>query len=176
MNTYQSLLKVAGKVPALEEREPTEDYLKRVVLAVSSVSIPDYEAMPDDARQWFDEAADALSAGMRVPVPEGFDREEVLHPVAATPALIRRPGGSSYTPPAPKPMVSLPADTEPRPGEPVRDTIIKLLIKEPDLTVPQLQNRLADYHIQLGTEAVATQRGFAVSVLRLVKEAGWRPG
>jgi hypothetical protein len=182
MTTYSALLAAAGKVPGLEPKEADEDYLKRLILAVSSIPVPAFERMPDDARTWFDSAADALSAGMRVPPPEGFDREEAMRPAAAAPPMaagrIMRPSGSSYAPPvftrpvAPPPPPQGPARS--RAGEPVRDTIIRLMLAEPDLTAEGLRRRLAENHIQ-NVGDVASQRGFVATVLRVIRETGWKP-
>jgi hypothetical protein len=176
MTTFQSLLAAAGKLPPLEEKESDDDYLKRLILVISGIPIPAFERMPDDARLWFDTATDALSAGMRVAPPEGFDREAALRPAPAAPQSIKRPNGVSYTPPAFKAPPRPPAPPGgPVAGEPIRDTLIKLMIKEPDLTAEGLKNRLAQHHIKTSFETIATQRAFAVSMLRLIREAGWQP-
>jgi hypothetical protein len=179
MTTYQSLLATAGKLPALDIKETDEDYLKRLVLAVSSVPIPAFEAMPDDARQWFEGAADALSAGMRVPVPDGFDRDTALPAqIVAThePRVgqrIARPNGSSYVPNARVPGPP-PNPLEIKPGETVRDVIVKIMLANPDLTLDGLMRKLAEHHIRTTADSVAPQRSLVVTILRLIREAGWR--
>ena len=97
ITTYQALLAVAGRLPVLEENETTEDYLKRLILAVSGVPVPTFEAMPEDAQDYFNLACDALSAGTPMPLPDGFDREAILYPPDPPPPVrIARPNGSAY--------------------------------------------------------------------------------
>jgi hypothetical protein len=182
MTTYTSLLTTvgnAGKFPPLDAREATEDYLKRLVLGVSSLPIETYNAMTDDQRQWFDNAADALSAGMRIPLPEGFDREALLSPSPPPPVRIMRPTAAvrpTIPPPAVTPTLA-PAPAPPlvRGDEPVRDVIVKLMVAQPDLSAEALIRKLANYQIRITTENAATQRSFALTVLRILREAGWRP-
>ena len=174
MTTYSALSAAAGKVSPLEENEATEDYLKRLVLAVSSLPIPAFEAMPDDARDWFENSCDALSAGMHLPEPDGFDRDNVLNPPA--PRIIARPSGSAYAaPPAPVLTYKSTPDPGPRPGESQRDTIIKLLLAEPEMSASELSRRLADLNVRVSYDVLQSQRGFVVTVLRLARAAGWRP-
>ena len=94
MTTYDTLRSAAGKLPPLDDKTPDDEHFKRLVLAVSSLSVPAFEKLPDDAREWFDSAADALSAGFKIPAPSGFDRDAVLYPPA--PIRIARPSGTAY--------------------------------------------------------------------------------
>jgi hypothetical protein len=96
---HEALLNTANQhraFTALGYHETTQAYLTRLAKAISEVTKRQFEAMDDDAQNWFEAAADALAEGAAVPVPEGFDRDALLQ--AGTAAVKQATSKPARTP------------------------------------------------------------------------------
>ncbi|MBO0736425.1 MAG: hypothetical protein J2P48_07635 [Alphaproteobacteria bacterium] len=86
------LVNKRSKFAPLTEKETDRSYLSRLTHAVSGSTKDDFDAMPEEAQEWFDLAAEALNEERpEVPVPDGYDREMILHPPPPAKPKIGRP-------------------------------------------------------------------------------------
>lgn len=107
-----------SNIPSYPSEAP-EDYLKRLAKAVSEVTKRLFDAMPESAQLWFDNAATAMAEKLPVPLPEGFDPNNPNPPPENKPApkRIPRPTGSAL------PRVPIPRPQVPRPQATVVDPV-----------------------------------------------------
>ena len=169
MNTYQTLLSQLGRFPNLVPSESTEEYHKRIVAAVSGMSVESFEKLDPEIRTWFDTACDNLASGQRVePIP-GFDRELALAP--ARPGRIVRPMGSAVEAHDTAPPIAPRHGTAAAVSEPLTATVARLVIREPDLSLDTLMHKLEERHINAPRGSVAAARSSTLLILRLAREA-----
>ena len=169
MNTYQTLLSQLGKFPSLVPSETTEQYLTRMVAAVSGMSVESFERLPLEARTWFDTACDNLASGQRLEAPPGFDRELALSPVK--PMRIARPVGSAVQAHDTAPPIAPRQGAAAAVNEPLTQTVARLVIREPDLSLDTLMHRLEERNINAPRGSVAAARSSTLLILRLALEA-----
>lgn len=179
-SVYDVLLSVGRsaqpKFPVLAAAETDADYLARLAQAVSSVSKEAFDAMPLEAQNWFDRAADALNGGSEIPLPDGYDRAAASQAAAAPArAALGRPVTSA------KP-VRAKKEKPPKPVKPakvvlgreIRKTILAIYPQE--IAVADLITRLESGGFNVGARStVSAYRNDTMTTLEMAIAAGWRP-
>ena len=128
MTAIYHALRDAAKLSEVQTPMPSEDdeqaHFGWLTSTLSGLTAPQFDAMPQAAQDWFDEAADALNTGTMISAPEGF-REPA--PVAPPRPLISRPRALPAQPvaavvqPAP-PVTAAPPAPAPSLAAPTQET------------------------------------------------------
>ena len=168
MTVYQDLLRAAGsRLPPLAVADSDEEFMRRLVKAVSETSMARFEAMPKPAQDWFDSASDALRDGLKIPLPDGYQRERVIRrPTGIAPSPTRAPPGRSG-----EEAVSRRAP----PDEPVDMRIARLVAGNEHASLESVEQQLRERGVKAKRHSVSTTFYFVRKLLGLLREIGWRP-
>jgi hypothetical protein len=197
---YQQLLSVAeaatGKAPQPKHaKESDKEYLGRLVRAASKLDEGEWNSLPADFQNWWNDAVEALNEERAIPNPPGYTagrnvlsdepkkrsgrealaeynrrrkeekerraQEEATKPAKLAPAAGERSAASR--------------SRKPEGGEGIVTIIRKLVVRNPDWTVQQLADAIAEMGREAKSSTLVTARHDTLATIGFAKEAGrWK--
>ena len=162
----------------IKKNEDRQKYLKRLMLKVTKLPDPDWEALSKESQDWTNGAAEAYKAGDELedfPDYEEVDdnppmdeevNEEAVSVAAKTKA--NKKADKVEKEPDVRPA------TNTHPGRKVSacHTIKKMVVKEPKITVAELSERLKESGLKVSDVTIATLRSDLRDTLRVLNEVG----
>lgn len=157
MSAIEKELLGATKLKA-KKGEDRQVYLKRLMKAVYALKDPEWEALSTEAQDWQNGAAEQNKAGATIP---DFPDLEVVDETDEEEA------------PPPKPEKKAPAKAaSPQRKASACHTIKTLVVKNPKISVADLEAQLKDLDLKVSNVTIATLRSDMRDTLRVMNEVG----
>lgn len=158
MSAIEKELTAAAKIKP-KKGEDRQAYFKRLCKAIYNIKDPEWEALSVEAQDWQNDAAERLKAGD--PIPEFPDSEvEGEAPEEARDEEVQPPPKSAAK--ASKPVRKASAC----------HTIKTLVVKNPKISVADLEAQLKALDLKVSNVTIATLRSDMRDTLRVMNEVG----
>lgn len=163
----------------LKKDEDRQDYLTRLMKAVSKLKDPEWELLSKEAKDWNNDAAEAYKGGVALaefpdleeessaddPIDEEVDEEDEAPPVKQAVKKPEKEAKPAKEKEASKPQVS----AAPRKVSACH-TIKKMVVKKPSITVAELSEKLKAEGLKVSDVTIATLRSDLRDTLRVLNE------
>lgn len=173
----QELLEATNFKP--KKNEDRDDYLRRLMLAVSKLKDPEWEVLSTEAQEWTNAGAEAHKGGDEVaefpdfeeevddnpPVDEEVDEEEEPEPVKAKTKEVKTEKKVEAKPE----KKAIPQSNR---KVSACHTIKTMVVKKPTISVAELSEQLKESGLKVSDVTIATLRSDLRDTLRVMNELG----